>query len=106
MKYIFLIIFQFLLFGCNVFKEASNKEFKNFDIYLLIGQSNMAGRAEIPEDGKDSLNMVFLFRNDSVRIWEKAANPLNKYSTVRKGIKMQKLGARLLFCEENFRLLS
>lgn len=101
MKYFLLIVFPFFLLGCSVLKPTTNKEqIPNLDIYLLIGQSNMAGRAEIPENEKDSLNMVFLFRNDSVGIWEKAANPLNKYSTVRKGINMQKLGPGYSFAKK------
>jgi hypothetical protein len=62
---------------------------KELDIYLLIGQSNMAGRAEIGVEDLDSLDQVFLFNGST---WEKANNPLNKYSTVRKNLEMQQLG--------------
>lgn len=69
---------------------------ENFDIYLLIGQSNMAGRAEITNDLLDTLENVFLFNGFE---WEKAANPLNKYSTSRKSIEMQKLGPAYTFAK-------
>ena len=73
---------------------------KNPDIYLLIGQSNMAGRAEIEEQDKDTLENVFLYTGISGKEWEKAANPLNKYSSVRKDISMQKLGPGYTFAGE------
>lgn len=59
-------------------------------VYLLIGQSNMAGRAELGEEDKEPINGVFLL-NDKGE-WEAATNPLNRYSTVRKDIKMQRMG--------------
>lgn len=74
--------------------------FENLDIYLLIGQSNMAGRAEIEVQDRDSLNGVFLFTGTEGKEWEKAANPLNKYSTVRKDISLQKLGPGYTFARE------
>ena len=69
----------------------------SLDVYLLIGQSNMAGRAEIEEQDKDTLENVFLFTGIENREWEKAANPLNKYSTVRKGLPGQRLGPGYYF---------
>ncbi len=59
-------------------------------IYLLIGQSNMAGRAEIPDDAVGILERCFLFNADGE--WEPASNPLNRHSAIRKGLEMQKLG--------------
>ncbi|MBP0904050.1 sialate O-acetylesterase [Mariniflexile gromovii] len=73
-------------------KQVSESKQEPMEIYLCIGQSNMAGRAPIETQDRDSLNNVFLFTNDENKPWEKAANPLNKYSTVRKHIDMQKLG--------------
>lgn len=58
-------------------------------IYLLIGQSNMAGRAAIPEDESGIIDRTYLL-NDKDQ-WEPAKNPLNRYSTIRKGLGMQKL---------------
>ena len=66
-------------------------------IFLLIGQSNMAGRAEIEAQDRDTLQNVYLFSGASENPWVKASNPLNRYSTVRKDISMQKLGPGYAF---------
>jgi len=59
-------------------------------IFVLIGQSNMAGRAALqPDDGKLIPGVLLL--NDRGR-WEPAKNPLNRYSTDRKPISMQRIG--------------
>lgn len=81
-------------------KTPTLPELNNLDIYLLIGQSNMAGRADIETQDQDSLEGVFLFTGVEGSEWEKAANPLNKYSTVRKAIAMQKLGPGYTFASE------
>src|SRR5210317_1898849 len=99
MKYLNLIIlllvvlFPLLANGCNEgdlpLEENPEKEesqAKDLDIYLLIGQSNMAGRAEIESQDRDTLNGVFLFKKINGKEWEKATNPLNKYSTIRKDL--------------------
>jgi hypothetical protein len=59
-------------------------------IYLLIGQSNMAGRAPIEEQDEAPIEGCELFIASGE--WEPATNPLNRYSTVRKKLSMQKLG--------------
>ncbi|TXD53142.1 sialate O-acetylesterase [Polaribacter sp. IC066] len=70
---------------------------KNLDIYILIGQSNMAGRANIELQDKDTLDGVFLYTGIATKIWEKAAAPLNKYSSIRKNIEMQKFNLGYTF---------
>ncbi len=80
--------------------EVEAPQPQNLEIYLLIGQSNMAGRADIEEQDKDTLSNVFLFTGINGKEWEKAANPMNKYSTVRKDISMQKLGPGYTFARE------
>jgi len=72
----------------------------NLNIYLMIGQSNMAGRAEIELSDCDTLSGVFLFTGMNDDQWEKAANPLNKYSTIRKDISMQKLSPAYTFARD------
>ncbi|MGB0370585.1 MAG: sialate O-acetylesterase [Opitutales bacterium] len=68
------------------------------DIYLLIGQSNMAGRAEITKEQSLAVEGVYLLdKSDS---WTPAQNPLNQYSTIRKKLKMQKLGPGYSFAQE------
>jgi hypothetical protein len=68
------------------------------EIYLMIGQSNMAGRAEVTPELATPLKSAFLL-NDKGE-WEPAQNPLNRYSTVRKGMNMQRLGPGYGFARE------
>jgi hypothetical protein len=107
MKYFLL---GFLLFtlsnsACSEEEVGKNPEVPvnkntNLEIYLLIGQSNMAGRAEIEIQDEDSLTNVLLFTGITGKEWEKAANPLNKYSTVRKELSLQKLGPGYTFARK------
>lgn len=58
-----------------------------FDVYLLIGQSNMAGRGELLDSDREVMDGVFLLNGrDEV---EPAKQPLNRYSTVRKNLSLQ-----------------
>jgi hypothetical protein len=50
------------------------------DIYLCMGQSNMEGRAT--PYTTDIIPGAYLFKNKDGEVWEKAANPLNKYSSI------------------------
>jgi hypothetical protein len=49
-------------------------------IYLLIGQSNMAGRAPIPDEDKGPMEGCYLLDHDNR--WLPASNPLNRFSTI------------------------
>lgn len=80
--------------------ELKNNQPANLEIYLLIGQSNMAGRADIEIQDQDTLKNVYLYTGIDRKEWEPAANPLNKYSTVRKDISMQKMGPGYTFARE------
>jgi len=70
---------------------------ENLDIYLVIGQSNMAGRAIIREQDKRSLENAYLFTGDFINPWVVVTNPINRYSTVRKNLAMQRLGPAYSF---------
>jgi hypothetical protein len=72
---------------------------ETLDIYLLIGQSNMAGRAQILAPDFDTLKSVFLFTGDSAHPWEPAVNPLNKHSTIRRELSVQQLGPGYYFAK-------
>jgi hypothetical protein len=109
MKHSVLFLLLLLLFGGMINCEEQsqgekpgthNKMPADLQIFLLIGQSNMAGRADIEAEDKDSLDNVFLFTGIANKEWEKAANPLNKYSTVRKDLSMQKLGPGYSFAHK------
>jgi hypothetical protein len=59
-------------------------------VFLLIGQSNMAGRAPLEDADKPPIEGVMLLNAEGT--WEAATNPLNRYATDRKEISMQRLG--------------
>lgn len=67
------------------------------DLYLFIGQSNMAGRGYIVEHYKDVLKKVWIL--NPLGEMEPARNPLNKYSTIRKGIEKQGVGPAYSFAK-------
>lgn len=80
------------LYGCGSQKKtlASNNADKGYDVYLLIGQSNMAGRGKmLPEDTLKAIEGVYLLGPEDKPI--PAKNPLNLYSTIRKDVKMQQI---------------
>ena len=53
-------------------------------IFLLVGQSNMAGRAKIAEADKAPIPNVYLFNADQK--WEAAVPPYNRYAKQKKKI--------------------
>jgi hypothetical protein len=60
----------------------------------------MAGRAEIEKQDMDTLENVYLFTGIEGQEWERVANPLNRYSTIRKDISMQRLGPGYTFAQK------
>lgn len=64
----------------------------DLDIFLVIGQSNMAGRAEITAELQHPIEGVYLYTGMEDSLWVPAKNPLNLYSTIRKEVEMQRLG--------------
>lgn len=72
---------------------------EKYDIYLCIGQSNMAGRAQIiGKSAKQPMEGVWLL-NDKGE-FEVAQNPLNRYSTIRKGLELQRLSIAYMFSKK------
>ena len=73
------------------------------DVYLLIGQSNMAGRGymELPQDTLAPLKGVFLLGPEDKPV--PAKNPLNQYSTIRKSLELQQIGPGTGFSEAMYR---
>lgn len=90
---IFFISVFSILFSVN-----AEKRFSNLDLYLCIGQSNMAGRGRLSAQYMDTLKNVYLF-ND-VNTFEPAVNPLNRYSNIRKDISMQGMGPSYSMAKE------
>ena len=70
-----------------------------YDIYLCIGQSNMAGRAQVTgTSAQQPIEGVWLL-NDKDE-FEVAQNPLNRYSTIRKDLSMQRLSIAYMFSKK------
>ena len=69
--------------------NASDIQIETHHIYLLIGQSNMAGRAPITEAEAGVIERCYLLNGEDQ--WEPARNPLNLYSSIRKKIEMQQM---------------
>ena len=62
-----------------------------YDVYLLIGQSNMAGRGYMTEKDKKVFDKrVFILNAEGEVV--PATNPLNQYSSIRKGMDIQRIG--------------
>ncbi|MGC6459153.1 MAG: sialate O-acetylesterase [Akkermansiaceae bacterium] len=95
MNFLRLITLFSLTLSLNLRAEKVAKE--DLHIYLLIGQSNMAGRAPVDETKADPIEGVLLL--NAKNEWEVAKNPLNRYSTIRKGLGMQKLNPGYSFAK-------
>ena len=89
MKHVFLT-FMSLLCGCCISVSAQEAIDDGYDVFLLIGQSNMAGRGYML-DGDDEVfdNNVFVLDGKGNVV--PARNPLNQYSSIRKEISKQKI---------------
>ena len=73
-----------IIMACQGHADTPN----DFDVYLLIGQSNMAGRGLLEaKDTVDVIDGVWLLNSDGIP--EPAIAPLNKYSTIRKELSLQ-----------------
>ena len=59
-------------------------------VFLLIGQSNMAGRASLADSDSKALPNVMLL--DNRNHWIPATNPLNRFASDRKKLSMQRVG--------------
>tara|TARA_R110002072_G_scaffold238769_2_gene396179 strand:+ start:20661 stop:21419 length:759 start_codon:yes stop_codon:yes gene_type:complete len=67
-------------------------------VFLLIGQSNMAGRAAL-EDGDEKPIANVLLLDDKGK-WIPATNPLNRFATDRKVLSMQRISPGAGFAHE------
>lgn len=70
-----------------------------YDVFLLLGQSNMAGRGlMIDGDEKVFDDNVFLLNDEGEPV--PATNPLNRYSSIRKDLSAQQIGPGFSFSQE------
>lgn len=84
--------------------HAEDKERNKFSgtkdqlhVYLLIGQSNMAGRAPFSKSDSTAIKDAYVLNDKDS--WVSAQNPLNQYSTIRKSMKMQKMNPGYYFAK-------
>lgn len=88
-----LLLSLLATFICTLTLHSAENE---YDVYLLIGQSNMAGRGLFEEsDTIGNIDGVWLLDSDGIPV--KASSPLNKYSSIRKDLKIQGYGPGEIF---------
>lgn len=97
MKYLSLAFTLILTLSVPIYAQNDK-----MDIYICIGQSNMAGRANIPQRQYfETSDSIFLLNsNEEMEI---AQLPLNQYSNIRKNISLQKLGLSWSFAKNMVR---
>lgn len=79
MKVLILLLVTTLLSHAQTSQPAEDNA---LHIYLLIGQSNMSGRAAYSEEDAQVINRCFLLNKEDA--WEPAQVPLNRHSSIRK----------------------
>ena len=84
------IRFTSIILTCLLLQTGSSASEHPDHVFLMIGQSNMAGRAKMLEEDKKPFQGVQLLNADAK--WEPAINPLNRFSALRKDISMQRIG--------------
>ena len=72
---------------------------QEYDVFLLLGQSNMAGRGEMLEEDEGVIADNVYLLDDKGRV-RPATNPLNQYSSIRKGLSEQKIGPGYSFARK------
>lgn len=80
------LLITLLLGGRNAWAEPPSEPDL---IFLLIGQSNMAGRAALEAGDEQPLPGILLLTDKGT--WEPARHPLNRYASNRKDLGMQRI---------------
>ena len=92
MKKIFAILLSasLLCSAAATTAQAKKKAKPDYDVYLLIGQSNMAGRGTLlDKDYKEKFKGIYLLDEEGVAV--PASQPFNQYSSIRKGMSIQQM---------------
>ena len=89
----------FLLF---ILLHWFGEAFAEKKLFVLLGQSNMAGRASIEIEDFRVIENAFLLNDHGE--FELAKNPLNRYSNIRKADQLQRLGLGYSFSREMSRI--
>ena len=98
--FVFIVV-CLAFFACPANAQPSGRD-KEYDVYLLIGQSNMAGRGTMhASDTTLCIEGVYLLSDKGEPI--EAKNPLNRYSSIRKDISMQQIGPGTGFSEQMYK---
>ena len=92
-RYICMLIVLALFASCT----AGNK---SYDVYLCIGQSNMAGRGDMVSGDELILDGVYLLNDEGLPV--PASAPLNIYSTIRKKAEMQGINPAWSFSQKMY----
>ena len=82
-----------------VFSVQAKEVSEQYDIFLLIGQSNMAGRGYMIDGDKDIIDDKVFILNDKGEVVP-ATNPLNQYSSIRKEMPMQRINPGFSFSQK------
>ncbi|RKD17130.1 acetylxylan esterase [Pelobium manganitolerans] len=91
-KSVYCIIFFFLVSANSVFAQLSGGD-KNLHLYLLIGQSNMAGRGVVDAESKEVNPRILML--DSLGQWVPATDPMHF-----DNLKLVGVGPGIAFAKE------
>lgn len=92
-----LLLFSSTSYASFISDDADKLAKDKLHIYLLIGQSNMAGRADFTQEEAAPIAQAYLL-NDNDQ-WGPASNPLNRYSTIMKSLDKQKMNPGYTFAQ-------
>jgi hypothetical protein len=98
MKKTFIYFFRVLIVLASFDVDAQLSSVEPKEIVLLIGQSNMAGRAELLTSDMQIVKNAFVL--DSLNQWSPLKSPLNIHSSIRKIANMQRFNLGYSFAEE------
>lgn len=89
----------FILFLILSVTDGKARSRHDFDIYLMIGQSNMAGRGYLNEsDTAKTISGVWILNSQGEP--EPARVPFNLYSTIRKDAELQRMSPTFSFSQQ------
>lgn len=83
-----------------IVEKYPDQQPEKLDLYLVIGQSNMAGRASIETEDELAIEGAYVYSGDIDNPWSVATNPLNRHSTIRKVMSMQRLSPAYSFAKK------
>ena len=86
MKMVFGALTLCLCLICQAVPAQENE----YDVFLLIGQSNMAGRGYMVDGDRNIIHENVFILDDKGEVVP-ARNPLNQYSSIRKEMSMQRI---------------